>query len=163
MTDETPRLHIDSDWKAQAQAEKERLAEQEAARAANAPDGGEMPVADFHALVMTLGSQAMMGLGIEQMREIPLVQHGHLRALGTVTGQRAEIEPEIAPVELLHRQLQGIEQANRLTVAITRPLAEQVGKQGELASQAALPLLALLAGDDGIGLLQPAKPEQGAE
>lgn len=63
MTDETPRLHIDSDWKAQAQAEKERLAEQEAARAANAPDGGEMPVADFHALVMTLGSQAMMGLG----------------------------------------------------------------------------------------------------
>jgi hypothetical protein len=63
MTDETPRLHIDSDWKAQAQAEKERLAEKEAARAASAPEQGEMPVADFHALVMTLGSQAMMGLG----------------------------------------------------------------------------------------------------
>jgi len=27
MSDETPKLHIDSDWKAQAQAEKERLAE----------------------------------------------------------------------------------------------------------------------------------------
>jgi len=63
MTDETPRLHIDSDWKAQAQAEKERLAEKEAARTASAPEQGEMPQADFHALVMTLGSQAMMGLG----------------------------------------------------------------------------------------------------
>lgn len=63
MTDETPRLHIDSDWKAQAQAEKERLAEKEAARAASTPEAGEMPQADFHALVMTLGSQAMMGLG----------------------------------------------------------------------------------------------------
>ena len=26
MSDETPKLHIDSDWKAEAQAEKERLA-----------------------------------------------------------------------------------------------------------------------------------------
>ena len=32
MSDETPRLHIDSDWKAQAQAEKERLAAKESAR-----------------------------------------------------------------------------------------------------------------------------------
>ncbi len=91
MTDETPRLHIDSDWKAQAQAEKERLASKEAskesARAQRSAAGhggelgggldgdpmdqgeqgeggrGEMPPADFHGLIMTLGSQAMMGLG----------------------------------------------------------------------------------------------------
>jgi hypothetical protein len=65
MSDETPRLHIDSDWKAQAQAEKERLAEKEAARTAEAgPDAmGELPPADFRALVATLASQAMMGLG----------------------------------------------------------------------------------------------------
>ncbi|MCE2884471.1 MAG: DUF1844 domain-containing protein [Planctomycetaceae bacterium] len=65
MSDETPRLHIDSDWKAQAQAEKERLAEKEAARTAEAgPEGmGELPPADFRALVATLASQAMMGLG----------------------------------------------------------------------------------------------------
>jgi hypothetical protein len=65
MSDETPRLHIDSDWKAQAQAEKERLAEKEAARAVEAgADGmGELPPADFRALVATLASQAMMGLG----------------------------------------------------------------------------------------------------
>lgn len=63
MSDETPRLHIDSDWKAQAQAEKERLAEKEAARHASAPEEGELPQADFRGLVMMLGSQAMMGLG----------------------------------------------------------------------------------------------------
>ena len=76
MTDEAspggdgPRLHIDSDWKAQAQAEKERLAEREAARGASergreagGEAGGELPPADFRTLVATLASQAMMGLG----------------------------------------------------------------------------------------------------
>jgi hypothetical protein len=64
MSDE-PKLHIDSDWKAQAQAEKDRLAEKEAARAAEAGEGpeGELPPADFRALVASLASQAMMGLG----------------------------------------------------------------------------------------------------
>jgi hypothetical protein len=65
MTDEAPKLHIDSDWKAQAQAEKERLAEKEAAKSAHEHGGapGEMPPADFRTLVATLASQAMMGLG----------------------------------------------------------------------------------------------------
>jgi hypothetical protein len=67
MSDETPRLHIDSDWKAQAQAEKDRLAAKEAAREAQAAAGqpaeGELPPADFRTLVASLASQAMMGLG----------------------------------------------------------------------------------------------------
>ena len=63
MTDESNRLHIDSDWKAQAQAEKERLAERESARAEETAAPGEMPPADFRGLIMTIGSQAMMGLG----------------------------------------------------------------------------------------------------
>ncbi len=64
-----PRLHIDSDWKAQAQAEKERLAQKESARAqhdAATGDGtgeGEMPPASFQTLVATLANQAIMGLG----------------------------------------------------------------------------------------------------
>lgn len=65
MTDEAPKLHIDSDWKAQAQAEKERLAERESSR--STPDGGseagDFPPADFRALLASLASQAMMGLG----------------------------------------------------------------------------------------------------
>ncbi|MBT5583338.1 MAG: DUF1844 domain-containing protein, partial [Phycisphaerae bacterium] len=31
-TDETPKIHVDSDWKAEAQAEKEKLAQTEAAK-----------------------------------------------------------------------------------------------------------------------------------
>jgi hypothetical protein len=60
-----PSLHVDSDWKAQAQAERERLAQQEAERAAREPAGGpeELPPADFRSLVGMLTSQAIMGLG----------------------------------------------------------------------------------------------------
>ena len=65
MTSEEPKIQIDSDWKAEAQAEKERLAEKEQAQAEREPDHrpGELPVPDFRALVGTLASQAIMGLG----------------------------------------------------------------------------------------------------
>ena len=61
----TPKLHVDSDWKAQAQAEMARLVEQEQAKA-NAGDtrgAGKLPPADFKGLVGVLASQAIMGLG----------------------------------------------------------------------------------------------------
>ena len=84
------------------------------------------------------------------------MQDGHLGALLPMPGKGAEIEPEVAPVQLFRRQLQGIEQPDRLTVAITRPLPQQIRQQRKLVGQTALPLLALLAGEHGIGLLQPA-------
>ena len=65
-----PKLHIDSDWKAEAQREKERLAEKEKqAKPAAAKPGqpsretGELPPADFKSLIGMLASQAVMGLG----------------------------------------------------------------------------------------------------
>ncbi len=66
MSDDTPKLHIDSDWKAEAQAEKERLAADAAKKAESADDApkpGEMPPADFKSLMGLLASQAIMGLG----------------------------------------------------------------------------------------------------
>ena len=64
--DTTPKIHIDSDWKAEAQAEKDRLAAEEQddtdAGADGSPRGG-LPEADFRALVGVLASQAIMGLG----------------------------------------------------------------------------------------------------
>lgn len=66
-TPEESRLHVDSDWKAQAHAEKERLAKQEEDRAAKqGPRGGpeSLPPADFRSLVGVLASQAMSGLGM---------------------------------------------------------------------------------------------------
>jgi len=78
MAEEQPSLHIDTDWKKQAQEEKKRLAEQEQQKAAEQPAPGpapgrrtpaggrttrEMPPANFAALVNTLLTQALFYLG----------------------------------------------------------------------------------------------------
>src|SRR2546423_11443224 len=84
---EQPFLHIDDDWKKQAQEEKRRLAEQEQQRAAKPPaaapaapvaapaatgtspaqgrgrGGREAPPASFAAIVQSLWTQAMLYLG----------------------------------------------------------------------------------------------------
>jgi len=57
MSDET-RLHIDDDWKAAAQREKEQLAKE-----VESTEEGPLPEASFHAIVNTLAMQAMVGLG----------------------------------------------------------------------------------------------------
>lgn len=66
MSDEQPRIHIDSDWKAQAEAERERLAKMEDQRGGDGRKGGPdaMPPADFRSLVGVLASQALSGLGM---------------------------------------------------------------------------------------------------
>ena len=67
--DETaPKLQIDSDWKAEAEAEKKRLTEQEKAKEAKEARGdrtkpGQLPKADIKSLMGVLASQAIMGLG----------------------------------------------------------------------------------------------------
>ncbi|MEO0515241.1 MAG: DUF1844 domain-containing protein [Planctomycetota bacterium] len=75
MTDssETPNIQIDSDWKAQAQAEKEKLAEATAkketpdAAAGNTdfggPGGGQLPPANFETLLSSFVTQALYAMG----------------------------------------------------------------------------------------------------
>jgi hypothetical protein len=81
MAEEQPSLHIDTDWKKQAQEEKRKLAEQEQKKAAEAPaaakagpaqegtrrpgarGGREMPPASFSTLVNSLVTQALFYLG----------------------------------------------------------------------------------------------------
>ncbi len=66
---EEPKIIIDTDWKASAQAEKERLAAQEQKAAAKAPGGpsaagpNQAPEASFDELVKLLASQALMYMG----------------------------------------------------------------------------------------------------
>lgn len=66
---EAPKLIIDSDWKSQAQSEKERLVQQEEARkaqSAGAPGAGgpeEAPPADFTELIRMLTTQALLYMG----------------------------------------------------------------------------------------------------
>ena len=68
MSDEqgTPKIHVDSDWKAEAQAEKERLAKQEQERATPEGGRGPLPEANFSSLMKMLATQAIMGLGAFQ-------------------------------------------------------------------------------------------------
>ena len=83
MSEEKPSLHIDTDWKRQAQEEKKRLAEEEAKKAkeaapaapataapgaaaprAAAPRGrAEMPPASFPTLVQSILTQILFYLG----------------------------------------------------------------------------------------------------
>jgi len=79
MTEDGPKLHIDSDWKAEAQKEKEKLAAQakakaeEAAKQAGAGGGaaasggggerGELPPATFDTLLSTMATQALFAMG----------------------------------------------------------------------------------------------------
>lgn len=61
--DAKPKLHIDSDWKAEAQAEKERLSQKEQKSQAQDSGQGGLPEPNFQALMSILASQAIMGLG----------------------------------------------------------------------------------------------------
>lgn len=75
MPDDTPKIQIDSDWKAQAQAEKQKLSEQAKPDAATSsptagdepagkPGGaGQIPEASFETLMSTFVTQALYGLG----------------------------------------------------------------------------------------------------
>ena len=59
MSDETPEIQVDSDWKEEAKAEKEKLASKES----EAVSDRALPPADFKGLIGLLASQAIMGLG----------------------------------------------------------------------------------------------------
>lgn len=65
--DKQPKIHIDSDWKNQAQAEKQKLAEIEAETKATAGKSAhgphEIPPASWETLLGVLASQALMYLG----------------------------------------------------------------------------------------------------
>jgi hypothetical protein len=57
-----PKIIVDDDWKAQAQAEKDRMAEEESAKKAD-PAEGELPEASFEELVRLMATQALMYMG----------------------------------------------------------------------------------------------------
>ncbi len=79
---DAPKIQIDSDWKAEAQKEKERLTKVEVEKAKSQPAArgragasgaageegsaapGELPPADFRTIVSMLAQQAIMGLGV---------------------------------------------------------------------------------------------------
>ena len=72
--EQKPKIIVDDDWKAQAQAEKERLAQEVESNASQAKqasqaaglgeeDGEQLPEASFSALISSLVTQVRMALG----------------------------------------------------------------------------------------------------
>lgn len=65
MSEDELKIQIDTDWKAEAQAERERLAREDLTAEEDPESGqpGALPPADFQSLIGALASQAVMGLG----------------------------------------------------------------------------------------------------
>jgi hypothetical protein len=97
------KIQIDSDWKAEAQAEKARLEEKVKAAEATKPAAGarpgasgaaagprEMPKATVETLIQSIASQAMLYLGIipdprsgQRVQHLDIARH-HIDTLGVI-------------------------------------------------------------------------------
>ena len=91
---QTPKIHIDSDWKAEAQAEKEKLAQQtqadNPAAGSGAQSAGQLPPPSFETLVSTMVTQALFSLGAlpdprtgQRYENLDLARH-HIDMLGVL-------------------------------------------------------------------------------
>ncbi|MFN3166220.1 MAG: DUF1844 domain-containing protein [Phycisphaeraceae bacterium] len=105
--DDSPILHVDDDWKAQAQAEKQKLAEKEkAAKQQQAAAGagqaaqkgtpagkarpGQLPPAGFNTLINSIATQALFAMGAmpdpqtgQRYTNLDIARH-HVDSLGVL-------------------------------------------------------------------------------
>ena len=135
---EKPKIIVDDDWKAQAQAEKERLSEQAqkpagpaagaaAGQAAEAGEPGEMkelPPASFITLVSSLVAQVFYSLGGMQdpktgrrMVDLELAKH-HIDTLGMLEektkGNLTDEEKQTLDQAIYEARMQYVQIAQRV-------------------------------------------------
>ena len=126
---EQPKIIVDDDWKAQARAEKEKLAEETESDAGAADGGGprEIPVASFSVLVSSLVTQTFFSLGaIEDPQsgkryvDINLAKH-HIDMLGVLeektAGNLTEEEKKLLDRAIYECRMQYVEMAQRISQA----------------------------------------------
>jgi hypothetical protein len=135
-----PKLEVDSDWKRQAQAEKERLASQEPRSAAAAGKGvrsrRELPPADFQGLMESIVAQALLYLGAipdpTTGRAIVSLEHARYQIdlLGILEqktkGNLSEEESKLLAETLTALRMQYVE----VSKMVAEMIAEQRGKSG---------------------------------
>lgn len=137
-----PKIHIDSDWKAEAQKEKQRLAEQEQQKASAAgPAGapGDMPESPFEFLVSTMATQALFAMGAipdpatgQRIAHLDLAKH-HIDMLGVIEDKtKGNLTPQEA--ELLQGTLYELRQQ---FIALATHAAKQRGMNPAAAGSAA--------------------------
>lgn len=118
MADEAPKIHVDSDWKAQAQAEKQKLAEKAKQTEAEGGDHGhgQMPPANIETLVSTMATQALFALGAipdpqtgQRYQSLDLARH-HIDMLSVLSDKtKGNLTEEEA--EMLKQSLYELRQA----------------------------------------------------
>ena len=117
--DETPKIHIDSDWKAEAQAEKERLATDSEPEESKSEG---LPEANFQTLVSTMATQALFAMGAipdprtgQRMVHLDLARH-HVDMIGVLeeksTGNLSEDEQKLVSTTLHELRSTYIQVAN---------------------------------------------------
>jgi len=148
--DEKPKIVVDDDWKAEAQAEKERLArEARKERASQPPEGAggprQLPVASFSSLVNMLATQTMMALGGMQdpktkrvLVDLELGKH-HVDTLEVLEkktkGNLTDDEKKMLDEALYHTRMLYVQMTQRLAGqgqgAVTPPQGEQPREDDE--------------------------------
>ena len=103
---DSPQIHVDSDWKAQAQAEKEKLGQQTKSAEADGSGGSTrgpsgLPPASFESLVSTMATQALFAMGAipdphtgQRMQHLDLARH-HIDMLSVLEEKtKGNLTPE---------------------------------------------------------------------
>ncbi len=170
-----PKIVIDSDWKAQAQAEREKMAAQEKKAAAERPaqasgSGGaaaaqgmeSLPPADFRSLLEVLITQALMYMGAfpdpETGRAMVSLEHAkfHIDLLAVLEDKTkgnltAEEAADLAQV-LSQLRLQFVEISKAVAQAVAKGAMKGGGMGGSLGGAGGLPPTGPATGA-GLGLV----------
>jgi hypothetical protein len=137
--EEKPKIIVDDDWKAQAQAEKEKLdeeikAKQEAEGGEGepaGPGGRRLPPASFATLVNSLGAQALLALGgyedpktKRRLVDLDLAKH-HIDSLAVLEdktkGNLTDEEQKLLDGVLYEARMQFVQFAQRLSQVTAPP------------------------------------------
>lgn len=133
--EEQPKLIIDSDWKSQAEAERQKLAE-EANRKAEEANDRELPPADVTGIVQILATQALLYMGAfpdpQTGRAVVAMDLAkfHVDLLGTLEektkGNLSEDEEKLVSQTAHELRLQFVEVNKAVDQAIADGRAKQV-------------------------------------
>jgi hypothetical protein len=141
MADEEPKIHVDSDWKAQAQQEKQKLAEQEKAKQGDAQEEGQqgegqMPPANFETLISTMATQALFALGAipdprtGQASVSPELAQHHIDMLG-VLEEKTQGNLSDEESKMLSQTLYELRQRYVQVMEALKQQAQQQGQSGD--------------------------------
>ncbi|MEQ8845876.1 MAG: DUF1844 domain-containing protein [Phycisphaerales bacterium] len=133
--EEQPKLIIDSDWKSQAEAERQKLAEQANQKAQQASER-ELPPADVTGIVQILATQALLYMGAfpdpQTGRAVVAMDLAkfHVDLLGTLEektkGNLTEEESKLVSQTAHELRLQYVEVNKAVEQAIADGRAQQV-------------------------------------